>query len=110
MQREPELPNYPIDWGGLIEEFKALTLSRFGKRARKINELLGSAHHSAAGIQATLKEIAQLTITFVDPVAIDDLVYEMEQRLAARAGIEPPLRRGQAPWWVWATDDLPYTD
>lgn len=104
MQERPEPPDDPIDWGSLIEVFQALAASRFGKRAKKINGLLASAHHSLAGIQAALKQIDHLTIAFVDPVAIDDLVYEMEQHLAAQAGIDPPPRRGQAPEASYATD------
>ncbi|SRR6266566_5777525 len=104
MHEGSEPPDETIDWGNLIEEFQILAASRFGKRAKKINELLGSAHPSPAGIHAALKQITRLTLAFVDPIAIDDLVYEMEQRLATRAGIEPPPRRGQAPWY-YASDD-----
>jgi hypothetical protein len=107
MQEEREPPDESIDWASLVEELQALAVSRIGKRARKIAGLLGTAQHSAAGIQATLKEIGRLTITFVDPVAIDDLVYEMEQRLATRAGIEHPPRRGQAPWYSAIDDSGP---
>jgi len=103
MQDGREPPDEHIDWGSLVEELQALAVSRIGKRANKIAELLGTAQHSPAGMQDTLKEIGHLTITFVDPVVIDDLVYEMEQRLATRAGIEDPPRRGQAPWYS-ATD------
>jgi hypothetical protein len=87
-----------------------MAVSRIGKRANKINGLLGSADQSAAGLQAVLKQIDHLSIPFVDPVAIDDLVYEMEQYLAGRAGLEPPLRRGVAPWWTLDSGDpgLPF--
>jgi len=104
MQEEREPPDESIDWASLVEELQALAVSRIGTRAKKITGLLGTAQHSAAGIQGTLKKIGRLTITFVDPIAIDDLVYEMEERLATRAGIEHPPRRGQAPWY-YAFDD-----
>jgi len=104
MQEGPEPPDDPIDWGSLIEVFQAFATSRFGKRAKKINGLLASADHSLAGIQAALKQIDHLTIIFVDPVAIDDLVYKMEQHLATEAGIDPPRRRGQAAEADYATD------
>jgi len=105
MQEGREPPDDSIDWCSLVEDLQSLAVSRIGKRAKRINGLLESAHQSVAGIQAALEQIDHLTITFVDPVAIDNLVYEMEQRLAARAGIEPPPRRTLAPWWSDMTDD-----
>jgi hypothetical protein len=108
MQERPEPPDEPFDWDSLVEEFEALAVSRFGKRAEKITELLASADHSLAEIQAALNQINHLTIAFVDPVAIDDLVYEMEQRLAVQAGIDPPPRRGYVPRGIYATDAEEY--
>lgn len=49
-----------------------------------------------------------MTISFVDPVAIDDLAYEIEQRLSFKAGIDPPPRRGYVPRGIYATDTDEY--
>ena len=95
---EPPQPRVtqPVDWPALISELQALAEDRLGKRAKKINDLLGSAGLSRKGIEAAIGRIETIELQSVDPVRLGDLAYEMKVRFAAHAGTPPPARLGLA--------------
>jgi hypothetical protein len=96
---EPPQPRAaaPVDWPVLVAELQSFAEARLGKRAKKVNDLLGSARLSRNGIKAAIHQIEHMDIRFVDPVVLGDLAYEMELRLAAHAGTPPPARLGLSP-------------
>src|SRR4051812_50189079 len=78
-----------------------LRLAREGVSAREIGRTLGVARST---VQDNLKRAEAAGLPWPLPAAITDPV--LEQRLFARAGVRPGLRRRGEPGWAWVARGL----
>jgi len=86
---EPESAPQPErsdpNWAEAINEMAGRADAVLGTRSKKVKELLFSAGHDRADVDATIEKIAELSIMFVDPSKLSALADEFRQ-VAARQG------------------------
>jgi uncharacterized protein DUF4388 len=69
------------DWESIIADLQQATDEALGNRSRKVKDILASADRTQAGIEASIDQIPQISILFVDTTRLESLAGELRARL-----------------------------
>jgi hypothetical protein len=79
-------PASNVDWEAVVNDLQAVTEEELGNRSRKVKDVLGSAEHSQAGLEAAIDQIPTISILFVDSSRLDALANNLRAKLRSYTG------------------------
>lgn len=82
----PVQPGQQPDWDAVVADLQQYSEESLGTRARKVKESLAASDRSKEGIEATLDQIPQISILFVDQPRLEQLAEELRLRLRKHLG------------------------
>ncbi|MFZ0217330.1 MAG: DUF4388 domain-containing protein [Candidatus Dormiibacterota bacterium] len=76
------------DWDAIVSDLEQYSDSALGSasRARKVREALEGSERSREGLEATINQIPEISILFVDTSRMDQLASELRERLHTQLG------------------------
>jgi hypothetical protein len=81
MQTAPHLGPPGVDWESIVADLQQATDEALGNRSRKVKDILASADRTQPGIEASIDQIPQISILFVDTTRLESLAGELRARL-----------------------------
>lgn len=82
----PLQPGQQPDWDAVVADLQQYSDDSLGTRSRKVKEALAASDRSREGIEATLDQVPQISILFVDQPRLEQLAEELRLRLRKHLG------------------------